>query len=717
MALGTQQVTPQTGGGDPQTTILPRENAPPQEDLVGAPVDPSAPPPEDKVGQPIPERGIIAKTWTHFLGTDVQDPQAMTRLGSIIAGSLAGGVAGGAGAGAVSGGILAVPGAVVGSIGGGLAGAIYPEAAMELGMKLGAIPPDYRAKHGLTNDELTQYLEGEALLDIATGGGVAGARLVGRGIGRMAAGVTKAGTQTAETAARYGIDLLPVQVGEGRVARMYVNVLGKFGFMSPGVTKGVNNSIERYKVALDMLPERLAPVAAASDTSMRILSESQHIVKAADKQWAQAEQDILARATSSGMQVDPILTVTKAEDIIKRITATQGNAPGQTAKITVDKGMADISRFIKDTVLPMQGAPNAKGNIAIAAQNFATMNQAIDNVEKRINTLVKTATAKNGNNKTAIDTLTELKTQMVQDLHQNARGKMGSGAQGKKEAGDLIAEWDANSKLMTDTLASISDTVTTNKLRGLDPRGYSWASMNGTGPGTAKVPLDSIIDVLIKDESPEIMDELARITKPDTYAQFASKVLERRLVGSYDITAKGGKSINPEKFAEGLGLNNPKGSRYAQTKAMLDNVPGGLTMDDMKEIAKIGEAIKSVEAPNVSSFLARRVALGGSILGIGGISAIAHGLGPTAGLGLILGGRTFSKLITNPASSRLLKSTGRADMSLYMKRQVTLRAIQVGLQAGEAEAPEVLQGALNYANAWFDDIQNDPGFMKSGAKK
>src|SRR3990167_2159674 len=163
-------------------------------DIVPLPAEPPSGVPELPHGfaliEPPKESPSVGRRMVQrFLGTDVDDPLELTRMGTSIVGMIGGGIAGSripalpGPAGLV---VNPVTGAVAGSMIGGFAGRIAPEATMEAGEALGILPPGTRMRVGLGPEGMRTVVEGEALLDLATGGGISALRLAGRGASRLA---------------------------------------------------------------------------------------------------------------------------------------------------------------------------------------------------------------------------------------------------------------------------------------------------------------------------------------------------------------------------------------------------------------------------------------------------------------------------------------------------------------------------------------------------
>ena len=177
------------------------------------------------------ELGISGRLVGRFMGTDVEDPLELQRLGAIIVGGVRGGTIGARTIPVAPGplGIVVNPvtGALFGSAIGATVGAVFPEAVIEVGEDIGVLEEGSRERMGLGPEDLKTVAQGEALLELATGGGLSILRLTGRGTARLLTGAgTKRARDLAGRAAKEGIHLMPVQVGDRVIARGFVVVLG-----------------------------------------------------------------------------------------------------------------------------------------------------------------------------------------------------------------------------------------------------------------------------------------------------------------------------------------------------------------------------------------------------------------------------------------------------------------------------------------------------------
>jgi hypothetical protein len=178
-----------------------------------------------------PYKSEGSSLFDRFLGTDVDDPIPLTRMGTEILGGFAG-MTGGASAGATIGGAIgsaiepgggtavgagigAGIGGLLGSAAGTSLGGATPEAVLKGAEFMGLVTPEYAKQHSLNMDDLKTVMKGDALLDMVTGGALMAGRLAWRPLVRA---FTKSGgkdaRQLADFAAKNGVDMLPIQLGD-----------------------------------------------------------------------------------------------------------------------------------------------------------------------------------------------------------------------------------------------------------------------------------------------------------------------------------------------------------------------------------------------------------------------------------------------------------------------------------------------------------------------
>lgn len=664
-------------------------------------------PPEEEQSFEESDPGIGRRIGGRIFGTDVDDPRPYSRLFTIIAGALGGATLGGKGgavAGSVAGPIGAAVGggggAILGSLAGTVAGAAAPEMVMELSEKLGLAKSGFREEHGLSDEDLATVLKGEALIDAATLGGVAAARLGGRAVTNAWTGASKASRKTAEEAARQNINLMPVQVGKRQMPRNFVSIFGRFPFIAGPVRKEGQKVENAIHDAFSNLPPRIAVPASMSDLSAQIFSDVKTLSDDISKQFSREYEAIYKLADKMKVRIKPEGTLNTVDNIIAKIgKETPAAGPGRP-RPRAAKSLHALRKWLVDSVVPMRG----DGGV-IAPQSLKQMDALMENLDAKLGEF-----ARNGEG-LPTKYLAELRTAIGGDMMNLGKGLMGPGGRAPREIGRMLREVDGRfSTTMTDVL----ENATAKRFNTVQRRGVFGFDLQQA----TQTHVDSLADVIMRGASPESITELQRMVTPETMKKLAATVLERRLQSSLDPTVQG-DMFNMGKFAREMGLGDVKGGKYLQTKRLLD-AAGGLDIKEVEQLMNFAKAAGSVEIPDVSTFVARRA-------GIGGIRSVTTALVPAlaaaggasgnkswgqlaiGGILLIGGGRAISKAISTPETARALRHVlypeGRRISRRAALTQI-MRLVPMALVSGGEWTMEQRNRADAVTDAFMESVED-----------
>lgn len=599
---------------------------------------------------PEPEApGIGGRIAGRFLGTDVEDPLEFPRLGTTFTGAVAGGIAGSRTPVAPGpAGLFVNPltGGMAGATLGAAAGAIAPETTLELGETAGVFQPGTRERLGLSPEDLRTVLEGEVLLEIATGGGLSALRLGGRGVARFMSGTTREGVSVAERAGERGIHLMPVQVGNRPIARGFVSVMGRFPFIGTAFKKRGQAAEDALRATLEGLGERTGPLRAFSDISETIFSDAEALLKATNAYFGRQYRAVFAAADELGVQVVPRATLDKADEILRRLAeqtprrATGEGRPGPALQV--------VKSFIEDEILPLRA-----GRGAVVKQSFKQMDGLISQIDQQI------ASLEPGQRRFALSLMTQLRQAAQGDVVANARGLNAD------EVARRLREVDAE---FSQTMSEVFETATAKQFASVRRRGLRAIEFDDA----TRIPIDQLARTVIKLDSPQAMGDLAKLVSADTYKAITARVIDDAVADSLTAAGEVGRRFDPDVFAKRLGLNKPGGARHKAVTAMLREAGGDIQMSDLEAIDEAARAISGLDLPNVSSFIARRATIGGlqSIIngvvpglalvgaggGVGGVSGSVVGF-----LTFVLGGRGVSAMLSNPGAVRTFRAMAKED--------------------------------------------------------
>ena len=719
------------------------------------------------------ETNPLVRIGQRLIGTDI-DARGfgieIPRIVSTTVGAMAGGRAG------VSIPVPASPlGALIKGTGtlllggvGAATGSILPEQTLEWGEQFGLIPEGTRDTYGYTDEELRTLFIGEGLLDMAFGGTFASLRAVGRPVMKFAANITDDATQLARQARDRGIAMMPVMLGDGALPRGYVTVMGRFPFFGGPFKKGGDIAVTEFNKIMQDLPARFGPLVGINELSTRIFKEGRELVKAVDNDFGNAYDSIFKRADDAGIKVVPDNTLTEAAAIKEKILATRTVGPDGFSKLTPpQKQLVD---FIDNQILSLR-----QGSVRTNAQPTFTRDPAtgqritqfeevpatlasgetlggvpqtmgsMDGILSGLDTLMNTIRTEQGGR--LPDNLAQhysnLGSSVKGDLVANLVEPAGRNAETGLEVfqrnsqgttGQLGYELQLLDRDFSNTINALFETSAGKMFQGVRQGGLR---------GTTKLSQENLqrnVDQLAESfllktpKSPATILELRRIVGPDTFRMLGATYVDKAI---QNATKDG--VLNPDVLRKTLGVGNPTSPQAKSFEALLTGIRGGpdvadvnklLSMDELGILLNVGEAISKLDIPEVSSFIARRAALGGLRSGIGAFAPVAAGtlagsaaggFGLTGLLGSIvflMGGRGISHMIANPATALPLKEVleaeakGINDKANYARvARGVIRATGASLGYGAEQIGDLLKD-FDFISEQLEQFEENPELLE-----
>ena len=647
----------------------------------------------------------LGKAWRRLFGTDVNDPLQWTRTGTTLAGGLSGAAAGAnipgppivKGVGALAGGFL-----------GTVSGAAAPEITLQALEDAGILKPGTRKKLGLGDKELYQVIEGEALLDIYTGGGVGLARGAGRGLTNLFTGATRQSKAMAEAGTREGIALMPVQVGTGRFARGFTSVMGHFPFIAGPLRRQGSQSIERIANMFEGIPQRLGPLSTFDEVSGDILREARGTSEAIAAHFDGEARQLFARADMQRLVVRPVATDTATTQVLREIDRMTPRAADGTL-IQPPRNIQQVRDFLTNSTARLYQA-DANGMRQASDLPLRQLDTLIESIDQQI------ARAAKANDVQGIQWLDSVRQAATSDLVTHVLGAGGRSApQEARQFMQQFAEMDAR------------QTATVNELFANATAGRLGAKVS-PNMRAARFPdqqlgkVDRLAEVLVDQGGPRAVDDLARLVPHETMQRLASAVFDRAVREGNTITDTTVR-FDVEKFAERLGMTDRNSTRWQQTQRLLQ-LSGGLTPEQLDRFVSIARHVDGVDLPNVSKFIARRATFGGIgtvfrsfaagavILGASGAAGKAASGSYQGGLmGIVAmygGARLISSMISNPTSARALGRVFDTEASMVVRRAAWTRAV-MGASADMLRSgynSDQVQGMVKRIREGFQEFDN-----------
>ena len=665
--------------------------------------------------------GLGRRALDRVFGLDVEDPLPWTRLGTTVVGGVAGGMAGGS----VPGGPVAQGiGILAGGAAGTYMGAVAPETALQMAEDAGILPPGTREKYGLDDYEVGELAKGELLVDTFLAGGIATGRGIRRGISNLMTGAARAENRAiTEAATRQGIAMTPVQVGDRTVARGFVSVFGSFPWLTSTLKNRAQNTMDQIQRAFDGVPARMGPLTTYGEAGATVLRNARHSVDVVNRRYETGMNDAIGRAQANRVRIEPRNTRNTLDDILRRFEGNRGPRgqrqgeipPGQQGTLNTRLLPRD-SRRLYDFVNTLSRTISDGNTLqALGPRQVETLFRTLDQ------NIVEAAGRS--------DTRTMQRWDAIRTALQTDMLTRASSDQGPQVAREFVEEMHHLDQEMTQSIMDLMGPAAARMGFEASPTGRT---IIDTG-GRPTQSMEGLAKTLLSDSSDGIIREVHRLSGPEGVGNLSRAFINDAVRKSFVEEGANVQRFDANSFANQLGLSDPSSGRYQQVAAMLELSPRAangrpnLTMQDLQDLVIVARRASEANIPDVSTFIARRVALGGLQAGIRGALPIAAvsgasgagaaiggaggaasaGVGLVGGLIMVLGIRGLSNVISNPRSARALHHVLNEEATYVARRTATLRS---GLWAIEAMTKD---GTISEAEAlereqalgmWLDDL-------------
>ena len=627
----------------------------------------------------------------------------------------------------VKGGIIGATtlgGTVVGSV----AGAGSPEAVMAMPDFL--LGTEFQEKYGTSPEYMRTLLEGEAVLELLMPGVLGVGRQTARLTARGFTGLNAAASDLAERAAERGINLMPVQLGRGYrggIGRMYVSVLGRFPFVAGpirNVAKELDQEAQDYLRTIENKTGlNLDQVISRSELGENILQNGREILDGFLGHFGRLYDQQDALAAANNIYVIPDALVSKAGEIKSNFLRRTLGQTGETAsrdaidtinnkftswldenvlnmKVTGEPRYQAISPTYPGGINPRTGlsTPPVRTQVPVSQglDQFDSVPQSFEvvkSLDRQIESFMSDLTA--DQQKLVQPELQQLRQALSADLIQNVRqfaepitSSTLSRGQPLPELLDetpFLREFIDNARQLdadfSHTMKDLFETPTANRFARWTRGGLR--GLQSSLEKSTQLDPDTVARNLVNLGNARAIDEFYNIVKPTTYNDAVANYLNdaffkatRRTVENEagEMVEIASDAFDPEKFIKALGLDLSKADpKYQNLKHFFDK-SNLYSMDELEQMADVFRAMGSTEIPDVSTFITRRIQLGGirTLLPFG--AAAAGGFGGLVPLALALGGgRLLSSIIADPLNARLLRNVLAEESARGTKTINTIR--------------------------------------------
>lgn len=578
-------------------------------------------------------------------------------IGSIL------GAGGGAVAGLPAGGVGAVPGSIAGGVAGGAlgtaAGAYLYDLYRDVKRKFISDPTEPPSTANRLMDPVK-----EGLLDAAISGGIAGMPAVAAGARaakRSILGVGDEARMLAGEAERRGIGLGIGDVAENTPVRTFTRTLGQMPFIGGPAKRAQEQKAREIEGAFGRELDRLGPSASGPEIGKEMAGKAEGRFRSVMQNEVRPAYEEVKTLSAKEGAIAPSAKIANAgamsevELMKDRPTLASGDEMSQV-----------MPEYLKKFYLELQDLPT---HLSVA--NLQWMKRNVD-------ALAKKASADGFQWKQAM----EMRNAIAETIADVA--PKSPAARALLNADDLF------SRRMSEF-----ENATGKKFEQADKNMFSYGHEK-----LGSVNADELAKKALNLASPQSVDDLSRLVGPETMGKLSRRVVEDAYSAAHTVNEKGGKVFNVGKFRDSLKLNQPDSAEY-QSLAKLYSAQGG-DVKDLSKLTEIAQRIFGNEIPDVSTFVARRAALGGGksavmavIPGAAGAAA-GHGVagaggaaigGPTM-LGAVLLARHGMRIATEPKHLKTLLRGFDPDVPASVRRTALARLTRLyARDTGEEPSP------------------------------
>ena len=602
-----------------------------------------------------------------------------TRDTALMAGGM-GGFASGARLGAMVGSPFGIPGAVVGGLAGGTLGA---------------------TGFGQVYDILDSYIKGDnRTVDDATKQAFADAKretmfgMVGATIPGIKPAITRLLTKKEkgelvgkdvkelyEAGKRIGVDILPIDVA-GRTGKMYGRVVGVFPLVGSPIKKAGGLRGRQLNIIKEQVLNDLAPNTHLSDLGVDMFNAA----KNSSKEFKNVASDLYNVFYKEAGKINKPFIPTQnikleaqkiVDDFLKKRPLT----------VVTKKGLKGKSKKIKQ---PISANVNQKYqsyiNKLANLDDFITPNQ-VKQIKQDLGNFSDVVTGKDGAGVFKLTKMSKATDGALRDFdNYNLAGFANDPKVTKESLGKLINDLKAADAFYANGI-QIYNRSTAGRFRKVDKNIF----MSGFDkPGS--IEADELFKYVVKTGSPQSLKDLRTLIGGDNFAKVSRKILDNAFTKSAVRDDKfRGLLFNPNILEEELGLVGKNSSE------VLNNITKGTNLNPqkLKDLIEVSKYHSNLEIPDVGSFVARRVTLGGAKSILGGV-AMGAGVfsSPVASIPAIYLTNRASAFLANPKNLDLAIEAFdiTAPRSLrYVAGEKLLRGLVKDSSGEEQEAYEDLQ--------------------------
>ena len=639
--------------------------------------------------------GTLSRLWYQLTGQDrPPDEYNMERMGSTIAGSVIGAHVGSK-VPPIHFLVNPVTGALLFSGIGTAAGMVMPEATLELAESLGLLPEGYREKHAFSNARLLYEAENEAMLDFAFGGAITVAQGTWRLAGRYLSNADEASLKTAsEIRKKFNINLMPIQLGKRSIARGFAAVFGRFPWVGTKIVeRGVKTAedlTEAYKKLGGLASSRLGVLRADNEISKMIFRDGQELMKSFRNKFKGWYDQAWKMADEANVYVRPVFIKLRAKEILKELDKRATSIRGGTKKD--GEVLAKVRKFINTHVTHLENT-----------QSLRQVDGFIGQIDEMLASL-------DGNQvKYAQILMGRLRVAASYDMLKHTVGD---------KALEIIRFIRQIDYQFSYTMNSLFESVTAKKFENVYRGGLKNTAK--LSDEATKINIDQLAKYVIDLDSPMAIEQLFKLTGKDTFNTIVQRTLDDAVQKARNVNPDGTEQFFADRLAKQLGIETGTlTSKRASLETMLKLSKSPLTIRDVELLLEATRKLEGLKLPIASTFIARRLQIGGFKAAVRGLlpgmvvagGAAGGGIGgfvlSLIGVGtLIGGGKLISRMITDPKSAMLFKEVAKADANIIANWKLIPQILRLTLSSLFGDG-SIGEEEFKKLNELVDPLTND----------
>jgi len=529
-----------------------------------------------------------------------------------------------------------------GAIIGGAIGAPLGPAGMLAGSALGAAAGQAfigGIKRQPPKETAMQALD-EARTDLLFTGGVSAIRPLVQTIGAARRGLLGVGEQELKKvreAEKFGVGLGAADVTRFNAVKSAIKVIGRFPFLGTPAKQEAAKKAEQVFEGKERIMARLGPIQNLAEIGIDLNKAARNAFKGFRDEATTLYERARDIADSQGAII-PTQNIKKIAGVISE--NFDAARPGRTGKRSPIVEYADTLKEIPDSLTGSQ------------------YDALVDDLDVAL-----TQSKQDG---FAIKNGMTLKNASEIDLRSST----------SPEFADAIKEADEFFSKGMNTF----ETPTAQKFNRV---GKNVFKVGLTKQGTLNE--DELFRAAFNTKSPEAMKDLRGLVGPEVFNKAVRNHIETAFTKA-KTSIEGVETFDPDIFINKLGLSDPNSAEFKALQTALK--PTNVDPNDLVRFARVASDAFSTEIPNVSTFIARRAALGGGKSALKALipglavtgGAAAGGITPAMAILVTLGTRRGVKVLSSPRTLKLATQAMDKELTIAQRRVAAVKIVRTAIE-------------------------------------